>query len=71
MEPYAVYLLHRFNAGESIDQLVATEGIQRDRIVMRLRAALRHAKEAKVGMAPDCPTRSWNERSLRRSAVAS
>jgi len=40
MEPYAVYLLRRFNAGESVDQLVATEGIRRDRVIARLRAAL-------------------------------
>jgi hypothetical protein len=39
MEPYAVSLLRRFNAGESVDELVATEGIPRERIVMRLRAA--------------------------------
>jgi hypothetical protein len=46
MEPYAVHLLRRLKAGESVDQLVVSEGIQRERIVTRLRAALRYAERA-------------------------
>ncbi len=44
MEPYALYLLRRFDAGESLEELVRTEGIQRERILIRLRAALQYAK---------------------------
>ncbi len=51
MEPYAVYLLRRFHAGETIDQLVATEGIQRERIARRLRAALRYAKTSRARLS--------------------
>ncbi len=39
MEPYAVHLLRRFKAGETVEQLAASEGIPRDRIIIRLAAA--------------------------------
>ncbi len=45
MEPYAVYLLRRLYAGESIDELGASESIERRRIVARLRAAVRYVTE--------------------------
>ncbi len=41
MKPYAVYLLERFLAGESVEQLAATEGIPLERIQSRLDAAVR------------------------------
>ena len=39
MKPYAVYLLERFQAGESAEELARTEGIPLDRIRTRLTAA--------------------------------
>jgi hypothetical protein len=39
MEPYAVYLLGRYRAGETVEQLVVAEAIPRKRIIMRLRMA--------------------------------
>lgn len=52
MEPYAVYLLGRYTAGESVEQLVAMEGIPRERIIMRLRMATKHvhAKREPCGL---------------------
>ena len=47
MEPYAVYLLRRFKAGETVEQLVASEGIRRDRIAARLLAAQRYERAQK------------------------
>jgi hypothetical protein len=44
MEPYAVQLLRRFRAGETLEQLVATEGIRRERILIRLEAARRYER---------------------------
>jgi hypothetical protein len=44
MEPYAGYLLRRFRAGESLEQLEASEAIPRERITVRLKAALRHER---------------------------
>ena len=44
MEPYAVYLLGRYRAGESLEQLVVAEGIPRKRIIMRLRVAAKHVQ---------------------------
>lgn len=39
MKPYAVYLLERFQAGESVQELSVREGIPLERIRMRLVAA--------------------------------
>ena len=39
MKPYAVYLLERFKAGESAEELARTERISLDRIRTRLTAA--------------------------------
>ena len=39
MKPYAVYLLERFEAGETAEELALSEGITLDRIQMRLAAA--------------------------------
>jgi hypothetical protein len=47
MEPYAVYLLGRYWAGETVEQLVAAEGIPRKRIIMRLRMAAKHVQAHK------------------------
>ena len=47
MEPYALYLLRRFRSGESVGQLVSSEGIPRDRIIVRLLAAGRHQRAQK------------------------
>ncbi len=55
MEPYAVYLLRRFNAGESVEQLAASEGIPRDRILMRLSAALHYRGNQKEKTAAALP----------------
>jgi hypothetical protein len=44
MEPYALYLLNRLRSGESVGQLVSTEGIARDRILVRLRVARRYER---------------------------
>jgi hypothetical protein len=44
MEPYAVYLLGRYRAGESVEQLVVAEGIPRKRIIMRLRVAEKYVQ---------------------------
>ncbi len=41
MESYASGLLRRYRAGESLERLVATEGIPRERIIVRLKAAWR------------------------------
>ncbi len=63
MEPYAVYLLRRFNAGESVEQLAATEGIPRDRILMRLSAALHYQgnqKERSRAALRDVPAEAAN-----------
>ena len=38
-QPYAVSLLRRFKAGETVAELAAAEGIPIDRIAMRVRAA--------------------------------
>lgn len=38
-QPYAVTLLRRFKAGETIAELAAAEGIPVERIAMRVRAA--------------------------------
>lgn len=40
MKPYAVCLLERFRAGETAEELAATEGIPLDRIRIRLDAAM-------------------------------
>jgi hypothetical protein len=39
MKPYAVHLLERFEAGETVEELAVKEGIPTDRIRMRLAAA--------------------------------
>jgi hypothetical protein len=39
MKPYAVYLLERFQAGESVEELSVRECIPAERIRMRLAAA--------------------------------
>ncbi len=39
MKPYAVYLLERFQAGESVEELSVREGIPVERIRTRLAAA--------------------------------
>ncbi len=39
MKPYALYLLERFEAGESAEELATSEGILIERIRMRLAAA--------------------------------
>ena len=39
MKPYAVYLLERFQTGESVEELSVREGIPAERIRMRLAAA--------------------------------
>jgi len=44
MESYAVYILGRYRAGETVDQLVAAEGIPRKRLIMRLRVAAKHVQ---------------------------
>ena len=43
MKPYAVYLLERFKAGETPEELARAEGIPLDRIKMRLTAAAEFA----------------------------
>jgi hypothetical protein len=48
MEPYAVYLLGRYRAGESVEQLVATEAVPRERIVMRLKVAAKYLQGTKT-----------------------
>ncbi len=40
MKPYAVYLLERFRAGETVEELAVNEGIPVDRIQIRLDAAI-------------------------------
>lgn len=40
MKPYAIYLLERFRAGESEEQLAVKERISIERIRMRLAAAV-------------------------------
>ena len=42
MATYAGYLLRRFNTGESVAELIASEGVPRERIIMRLKAAFRY-----------------------------
>lgn len=44
MRPYALCLLRRFKAGESVEQLAAVEGIPVERISMRLAAAAEFEK---------------------------
>ena len=39
MKPYAVHLLERFEAGETVEELAVKEGIPIDRIRVRLAAA--------------------------------
>lgn len=50
MKPYAIYLLARFKAGESAEQLAVREHIPIDRIKMRLAAAAKveqtHARKS-------------------------
>jgi hypothetical protein len=41
MKPYAIYLLARFKAGETAEELALREGIPVERIRMRLAAAAR------------------------------
>ena len=41
MKAYAFYLLDRFRAGETLEDLAAREGIPADRIQVRLEAAAR------------------------------
>jgi hypothetical protein len=52
MEPYAVHLLRRYEAGETIEQLAVNEGIPPERILMRLNAAFlyRAAGNARPGL---------------------
>ena len=44
MKPYAVYLLERFEAGETVEDLALNEGIPVDRIRIRLAAAAEFQK---------------------------
>jgi hypothetical protein len=44
MKPYAVHLLERFEAGETVEELAVKEGIPIDRIRMRLAAAAEFAR---------------------------
>lgn len=55
MEPYAIQLLRRFKAGETLEQLVASEGIPRERIVVRLEAArnFERTRAAEAGLASE------------------
>jgi hypothetical protein len=53
MEPDALYLLRRFRAGESVGRLVSTEGIARERILVRLRVARRYERAHRHALQTD------------------
>jgi hypothetical protein len=53
MKPYAVYLLERFQAGETAEELALSEGIPLDRIVKRLAAALEFKRTRSGILDPD------------------
>ena len=49
MKPYAVCLLERFRAGETAEELAASEGISLDRIRIRLDAAMQFERSQEAG----------------------
>ncbi len=52
MEPYAVHLLCRFKAGETVEQLVVNEGVPPERIIIRLKAARNYERAQKNSSRP-------------------
>ncbi len=48
MKPYALCLLERFEAGETVEELAEREGIPKERIQMRLAAAAEYVRIRKA-----------------------
>jgi hypothetical protein len=59
MKPYAVYLLERFEAGETAEELALSEGIPLERIRIRLAAAaeFQERRAANSNPAPETALR--------------
>lgn len=68
MQPYAVYLLERFRAGETAEDLAASEGIPLDRIQIRLDAAMEFERTREAAVSAG--TRAAKPRRLATAAVA-
>lgn len=54
MKPYAVYLLERFEAGETAEELAVREGIPLERIQMRLHTAAEYQRMRRARVETAC-----------------
>jgi len=61
MKPYAVYLLERYKAGETPEELALREGIPVERVRMRLAAAAEFVRKRAANVCPFPATNSQLE----------